>query len=219
MSVLRDLKRLILGTLVAGVAGLIVLLDFMGVGGAVGVLARLLVEWGTLLTALALLVGIMSVAGWHIRRSARREPDRIYSLVLLVAMFGVIIVGILGIPGVTPLPRSLADAPIRTFFRWVYEPLAGSFLALLAFFSLSAILRALRQRRVEALVISAIAIVLLLVQLPPVATLPLVDTTTRWLTDYVALAGARALLIGAAIGTLVAGVRVLLGFDQPYLDR
>ena len=40
-----------------------------------------------------------------------------------------------------------------------------------------------------------------------------------WLANYVALAGARALLIGSALGALVAGVRVLLGFDQPFLDR
>jgi hypothetical protein len=33
------------------------------------------------------------------------------------------------------------------------------------------------------------------------------------------LAGARALIIGAAIGAVIAGVRVLLGFDQPFLDR
>jgi hypothetical protein len=35
----------------------------------------------------------------------------------------------------------------------------------------------------------------------------------------VALAGARGLVIGSAIGAFVAGLRVLLGFDTPYLDR
>src|SRR5260370_330745 len=52
-----------------------------------------------------------------------------------------------------------------------------------------------------------------------VAALPLLGDGVRWLSDYVALAGARGLLLGAALGALVAGVRVLLGFDQPYLDR
>jgi hypothetical protein len=41
----------------------------------------------------------------------------------------------------------------------------------------------------------------------------------RVIADYVVLAGARGLLIGAALGAVVAGIRVLLGFDQPYLDR
>jgi hypothetical protein len=41
----------------------------------------------------------------------------------------------------------------------------------------------------------------------------------QWINDYVVLAGARGLLIGVALGTLVASMRVLLGFDQPYIDR
>ena len=54
---------------------------------------------------------------------------------------------------------------------------------------------------------------------PPVAALPFVTAGVAWVNEYVALAGARGLLIGAAIGAFVAGVRVLLGFDTPYIDR
>jgi hypothetical protein len=61
--------------------------------------------------------------------------------------------------------------------------------------------------------------VLALAALPQVAALPVLGDSVRWISDYVALAGARGLLIGAALGAVVAGVRVLLGFDQPYLDR
>jgi hypothetical protein len=55
--------------------------------------------------------------------------------------------------------------------------------------------------------------------LPQLELAPLIGDGLRWFSDYVVLAAARGLLIGAAIGALVAGVRVLLGFDQPYLDR
>jgi hypothetical protein len=55
--------------------------------------------------------------------------------------------------------------------------------------------------------------------LPQVQAVPVVGVAVSWVSDYVVLAGARGLLIGAAIGAAVAGVRVLLGFDQPYLDR
>jgi len=64
-----------------------------------------------------------------------------------------------------------------------------------------------------------VALVVLILGLPPVAELPLVGEALGWFNEYVTLAGARGLLLGAAIGTLVASVRVLLGFDQPYLDR
>src|SRR5581483_7111864 len=151
------------------------------------------------------------------------KPDWGYSLVLLLAMLVVIVSGtIIGLVpgGYTLFPSSLVEQPIRDIFRAVYEPLAGSFLALLAFFSLSAALRALRRRTADAIVILIVAVlVLALAALPQLGDIAVLGTGVRWVSDYVALAGARGLLIGAAIGAVVAGVRVLLGFDQPYLDR
>lgn len=221
MSLLRDPKRL-LAALIAGVAGLFVLLDFVGSGGGVSLFAQLLVDWAALITAIALLLGIFSVAGSHLERVRQRSPDWAYSLVLLLGMVAVIVVGIFfplpGRSGIV-LPGSLAEVPIRTLFRLVYEPLASSLLALLAFFSLSAALRALGRRGPEAVVIVIVAVLVLIAQLPPVTALPGVGLAVQWLNDYVALAGARGLLIGAAIGAFVAAVRVLLGFDIPYLDR
>jgi hypothetical protein len=226
MSFLRDPKRLI-ATLIAGVAGLIVLIDFAGSVGSVDATARVLVNWAALLAALALLVGLLSVAISHFMRVLRRRPDWGYSVVLLVAMLLVIISGTVvgfwstgGETKVVLFPQSLVEQPIRDLFRAFYQPLAASFLALLAFFALSAALRALRRRTVDALVIVIIAVVVLaLAGLPQLAALPLLGDGVRWVSDYVALAGARGLLLGSALGALVAGVRVLLGFDQPFLDR
>lgn len=223
MSFLRDPKRFI-ATIIAGVAGLIVLIDFASSIPGVDQVARLVIDWAALIAAIALLVGILSVATGHLRRVLARQPDWGYSLVLLIAMLLVIVAGTL-IPlsrpdGSYTLPRSLVEQPIRDVFRAFYEPLAGSFLALLAFFSLSAALRALRRRTVDALIILVVAmLVLALAALPQLGGVPLLGDGVRWVSDYVALAGARGLLIGSAIGAVVAGARVLLGFDQPYLDR
>jgi hypothetical protein len=140
--------------------------------------------------------------------------------VLLAAMLTVIVVGIfVPVNNQLALPASLAEEPTRLLFRIVYEPLASSLLALLAFFSLSAVLRALGRRSGEATLIVVVAALVLIAQLAPIAALPYVGATVAWVNDHVALASARGLLIGSAIGALVAGVRVLLGFDTPYLDR
>jgi len=222
VSFLRDPKRLI-ATLIAGVAGLIVLIDFASAVPNLDQLARVVVEWAALLAVMALLVGLLSVTAGHLMRVLRRQPDWGYSLVLLAAMLVVIVSGtIVGLvpSGYTLFPSSLVEQPIRDLFRAFYQPLASSFLALLAFFSLSAALRALRRRTADALVIVIVALlVLALAALPQVAALPVLDDTVRWISDYEALAGTRRLLIGAALGAIVAGARVLLGFDQPYLDR
>lgn len=216
MTLLRDPKRLI-ATIIAGAVGLIVVLDAVGVA-VFSPLAFLLVNWAATLIALALLVGLLSVAGTHIRRVLRRDADWGYSMVLLLGLFAVIGAGIFGGPNVR-FPQSLAEEPIRWMFTAIYEPLASSLLALLTFFSLSAALRALRRRSAEALVIVLVALVVLVMQLAPVAGLPYVGAALQWMNDYIVLAGARGLLLGVALGTVVASMRVLLGFDQPYLDR
>jgi hypothetical protein len=227
MSFARDPKRLI-ATIIAGVTGLLVLIDFVGAVPLVEVFARTLVSWAALLASLALVVGLLNVVVNHVGRVLQRKADWGYSLVLLVSMIVVIVSGTLvgfsydsatGTVGYVVLPQ-LIDQPVRDLFNTVYQPLAASFLALLAFFSLTAALRAVRRRTADALVIVGVAlVVLLLAGLPQVDTLPLAGEGLRWVNDYVVLAGARGLLLGAAIGALVAGVRVLLGFDQPYLDR
>ena len=222
MSFLRDPKRLI-ATLIAGVAGLIVLIDFASAVPNLDAIARVVVDWAALLAVMALLVGLLSVTIGHLMRVLRRQSDWGYSLVLLASMLVVIVSGtIVGLvpEGYTLFPSSLVEQPIRDLFRAFYQPLASSFLALLAFFSLSAALRALRRRTADALVIVIVALlVLALAALPQVAALPVLGDSVRWISDYVALAGARGLLIGTALGAVIAGVRVLLGFDQPYLDR
>lgn len=226
MSFLRDPKRLI-ATLIAGVAGLIVLIDFASSIAGIDQVARLVLDWAALLAAIALLVGLLNVAGGHLLRVLNRQADWGYSLVLLMAMLLVIINGTIigfwnqgGETKVVIFPKSLVEQPIRDVFRAFYEPLAGSFLALLAFFSLSAALRALRRRTLDALIILIVAtLVLLLAAVPQLGQQALLGQSVDWVSNYVALAGARGLLIGAAIGAVVAGVRVLLGFDQPYLDR
>jgi hypothetical protein len=221
MSILRDPKRLI-AAIIAGVAGLFVLVDFGGVAGPAALVAAVLIRWAAIITAIALLIGIFSVAASHVQRVRHQRADWPFSLVLLLGLLSVIGVGIFfPLPTSTgfALPSSLAEVPIRSFFRTVYEPLAASLLALLAFFSLSAALRALGRGSADAIVIVTVAAVVLLAQVPLVAALPGVGASLQWLNEYIAVAGARGLLIGAAIGALVAGVRVLLGFDMPYIDR
>ncbi|WP_298814937.1 hypothetical protein [Chloroflexus sp.] len=220
-SPLRNPRQLI-AALIAGVSGLIVLLDFVGAGPAVATLAAVLVQWAALITAIAVVIGGLSVLRAHVSRLRARVPDAGYSVVLITGMVIVIVAGIFyptrAATGLS-LPATLAAPTIRAVFRLVYEPLAASLLALLAFFALSAMLRALRSGRTEAVIVVMVALLALIIQLPPLTLIPLIGQTVQWLNDYLVAAGARGLLLGSAIGALVAGVRLLIGFDMPYADR
>lgn len=80
-------------------------------------------------------------------------------------------------------------------------------------------LRAMRSGRIEAVFVVAVALIALIIQLPPLTLVPIIGQTVQWVNDYLVAAGARGLLLGSAIGALVAGVRLLIGFDMPYADR
>lgn len=180
----------------------------------------MIINWAALLARPSLLVGLLNVVGSHLRRVLSRSSDWVYSLVLLLAMLLTIVLQLSGRrAAATRCSLPAWSNSQSVIFHAVYEPLAA-FLALLAFFSLSAALRALRRRTADALVVIVAALVLVISALPQLAALPVLGSSMSWVSDYVALAGgARGLLIGAALGAVVAGVRVLLGFDQPYLDR
>jgi hypothetical protein len=47
--------------------------------------------------------------------------------------------------------------------------------------------------------------------------MPLFGTLLRpWVTEVLALGGARGILIGVTLGTLTTGLRVIFGADRPY---
>jgi hypothetical protein len=103
--------------------------------------------------------------------------------------------------------------------RYVFQPLATSTLGLLAFFALRASWRALATRPSEALVILVVAVVFLVAAGPWAGAIPGLTEFLDWVRMYPVAGVARGLLIGASLGAIVTTVRVLLGFDVPYLDR
>jgi len=171
-------------------------------------LADLLLGWGTLLAALALLFGVLNLFFVHFRRLF---AGNVYSTVLVLSM---IVVFLLAVTDSLGLTTSGADGA----FWWVQAPIEAALAALLAFFLLFAAVRLLQRRPDRwSLIFLLTLIVILLSQSPlPSAAASAVSWLANLLTVVFAGAGMRGLLIGVALGAVTIAVRLLIGMERPY---
>lgn len=171
-----------------------------------------LLQWAVSLSAVALVVGLGNLASVHFRKMDDEGGAPVYSGVLLVTMlitFGIVLV--LG-------PSSPGAIFILSYIQ---VPIEASLFAILAVSLLYASTRLLRRRAdVFTLVFVGTALIVLLTTSPLITGLPAVGSGLQsfrlWITNVVANAGARGILLGIALGTITTGLRILMGTDRPY---
>jgi hypothetical protein len=197
----------VVATAVAIGVGFIVLLDFFVTNPLLDTTGQVLRQWTIILTAFALLLGLVNLLQVHLLRVIRRnEPGAGYSLIVLLTAGIVMLVGL-----ATGLP-----SPAMTWvFDNLYVPLQGAFFALVAFFLATAAYRALRARSVETTLMLIAALIVFLGQVPVV---PLFAGARDWVLSVPSEAGVRGILLGVALGTVATGVRLLVGMDRPYSE-
>lgn len=160
------------------------------------VLLRLVV----IFLALSVVIGIANLLFVHV---SRLTSGKFYSAVLL-ASFGFTIFWYVTRQGDT----SLLEA--------VQLPIESSLAALLFLSLVHGGSRVMRKRRdIWGLLFVAVVLVVLLASLPLAELAPL-RAWNDWLMRVPVSAGARALLLGIALGMVAAGVRVVLGQDRAY---
>ncbi len=184
-----------------------------------------LVSLVSVLAAWAVLAGALNLVIVHGKRFLNRTPGWAYSIFTLLGFFGVLLANLLA-PWLGG--GSGAASAVNNWLLTYLIAAGGAALAgLLAFFLVFAAYRLLRGRPTTASVVFVIALVLaLLAMMPWPAGAPNPDlgagTTLRdalqTLTRVPALAGARGLLLGIALGSVATGLRLLLGLDRPYGD-
>jgi hypothetical protein len=118
---------------------------------------------------------------------------------------------VLGIVGTT--------SPVLSFvLDTIIVPAEAALMGLLAVTLIYASARLLRRRAdVMSFIFLIFAIVTLLLAAPlPFGKIPGGDFVRGIIVNFFALAGARGILIGVALGALTTGLRVLFGIDRPY---
>jgi hypothetical protein len=202
---------LLLNLVLAYVAGVISIIGFF-TRGTFADWGGTLAQWVAVLVGFALLVGLGNLIRVHIGRAIRREEGWYYSLIVVASALTVLALGLIGGGPGTP--------SVAWVFRWVYQPLGAAVFSLLAFFLTTALFRSLRVRSREAMLMLVVALLVVIGQAPFSAAAPLdiVASIKDWLLDYPALAGIRAIILGVSFGAIGISIRILLGFDRPYLE-
>lgn len=194
---------------VAIAAGLLVLLGyFIPVSPLLLQVRVVLVGWAVIMAAVAILVGVFNLFGVHWQKIRTRQKTSVYSILLIFSLFTTAVLGVVG-----------TNSPVLSFvLDAIIIPAESALMALLAVTLIYASARLLR-RRADAMSFTflGIAIVILLVSAPlPFGKIPGADLVEWFITQFFAVAGARGILIGVALGALTTGLRVLFGIDRPY---
>lgn len=103
-------------------------------------------------------------------------------------------------------------------YNYVFAPCNSTMFALLAFYIASAAFRAFRARNTEAALLLGAAIIVLLGRAPIGAYLSeIFPDVTNWIIDIPNNAGRRAIVMGAALGAIGTGLRIVLGVERSHL--
>ncbi|MBN1582696.1 MAG: hypothetical protein JXA89_18440 [Anaerolineae bacterium] len=220
-----NLKRLfhIILTVIALSTGIIVLLSFVINSANLRAWRGVLVEWTVIVVAFALFIGVLNVLNVHAQRVLKGQSV-IYSLILVGAFSIVFVSGI--------LPKDLLPSNFPQFtgpdglvmdfvFRYIQRPVQATLFSLMAFFIVTAAWRAFRIHSAASLVmfISAILVLLGSIYLDLGGAWQTVVDIKDWVLRVPAMAGARGILLGIVLGTVVTGMRLLLGIEKPYTDQ
>jgi hypothetical protein len=187
--------------------GFITLLDFFVPLPLLHELSVVFKQWTIILTAFALLLGLVNLLQVHLARIVRRhEASAGYSAIVVITAVIVFAIGLLfGLP---------SDA-MTWIFNNVYTPLQGAFFALVAFFLATAAYRALRARNLETTLMLLAALIVLIGQTPLLGVLA---DAREWILNVPSTAGVRGILLGVALGTLATALRLLIGWDRPFSE-
>jgi hypothetical protein len=198
----------ITNAIIAIASGVLVLLGYFF--PAVRGIQSILIGWAIILAAFALLLGIFNLAMVHWKKVGSEEPGSVYSIVLLISLIlTIIIVSISG--------------PTGSWSLWVFNtfqvPVEISLLAVLAVILVYAGARLLSRRPKWNTILFLVTVLVVLLGSVPLfffGEITPLNVVRGWLAQVPAVAGARGLLLGVALGTVATGLRILIGVDRPY---
>ncbi len=180
-----------------------------------------LLNWGRIVAAFALVLGIQSLLRTHVEKIRRKRRDWPYSAVAIASFVGMVVIGI-GF-------GSERGGGFDWVFNNVQVPLDATMFSLLAFFIASAAFRTFRARSTEATLLLVAAIVVMLGRVPGSLIVLFGHTSpgewlhthmpdvSEWIMNFPSIAGKRGIIFGVALGSIATALRIMLGIERSHL--
>lgn len=188
-------------------------------------------DWVLVAGGFAILLGIASLFHLHTTKIARQAPGWGYSLVTLLAVVTTLAVGLWWKGSDRDPDNNLT--PQGWIYTYVFIPLNATMFATLGFYVVSAAFRTFRLKSIEAGVLMAAALLLILGRAPLVEHLwsslwgydlakasqvPYsMNAVTEWVMGVPSMAGRRGILFGVTLGVVATSLKVILGIERSYL--
>jgi hypothetical protein len=198
--------------LISMVAGIFVLIGFFVPHPAIKTTYDDIQQWVIIVVAFTYVLGVANVLRINWTQVSRKDKDWPFKIVLIAGMLATIAVGF------SEGSHYLDDG---SSFAWIYNTfyssMSATMFSLLAFFIASAAFRAFRIRTIEAFLLSVAAFILMLGRVP-IGNLihPALPEAADWLMEIPQNAAKRGILMGAALGVMATGFRIILGIEKTY---
>ncbi len=187
---------------------------------------RLVLLWSPVIAGFAFFLGILSFLMHHIFKVRRKVPGWGYNLTAILSFAVMLLVGLL--PEIYPrlfgfLGDQQAD-PDASVFKWLFGnvlvPMEATMFALLAFYIASASFRAFRARNLEATLLLAAAILIMIGRVPLGEWIfPPFTDIQQWIMEFPNTAAKRAIMIGVGLGMAATALKLMLGIERAWIGR
>ncbi len=162
----------------------------------------------TVVSAAALMLGIIFLTISHTRTISEQKGGWYYSIFYMASLLITVGLGLMGVRNEN--------------FLWIYNnmtaPIGAALYSLTAFYITSAAYRVFRARNWSAAVLLFCGFIVLAMLIPIGAIiLPPVVPIGEWLRSFPSSAGFRGMIMGTALGIMGLGVRVFTGRQKEHL--
>lgn len=196
-----------LATAIAIGFGFLTLWGLVSGSGLVFGITNVLLQLTMITIGVTILLGILNLFSVHLRKLGQRSRGWFYSLVVIVSAAAVLVLWALG-------RRDANQMLMETVQVSIESALTG----LIVFALVFGAFRMMRRRVTWSAVLFTLALLVILVGALPLAEVGWLTQFRNWLLAVPVSAGARGILIGIALATVVTAVRVLIGQDRSYRE-